>query len=68
MNRCFVTSHYLLSELGGAIANLDAIYLKLQIPSLAVKIITYGQPRVREPLDSEFPYSCILAGRESSIC
>jgi predicted lipase len=47
-------------SLGGAIANLDAIYLKLQIPSLSVKIVTYGQPRVgnqafADYMDAKFP-------------
>jgi hypothetical protein len=47
-------------SLGGAIANLDAIYLKLQIPSISVKIITYGQPRVgnqafADYMDANFP-------------
>ncbi|KAG8746068.1 hypothetical protein FRC10_006171 [Ceratobasidium sp. 414] len=34
-------------SLGGAIATLDAMYLKLNLPSnIAIKAVTYGQPRV----------------------
>ncbi|CAE6394025.1 unnamed protein product [Rhizoctonia solani] len=34
-------------SLGGALATLDALYLKLNLPSSAViKVVTYGQPRV----------------------
>ncbi|KAG8738953.1 hypothetical protein FRC11_001018, partial [Ceratobasidium sp. 423] len=34
-------------SLGGAIAALDALYLKLNLPStIAIKAVTYGQPRV----------------------
>ncbi|CAE6479009.1 unnamed protein product [Rhizoctonia solani] len=37
-------------SLGGAIAALDALYLKLNLPSnIAVKGVTYGQPRVGNP-------------------
>jgi hypothetical protein len=47
-------------SLGGAIANLDAIFLKSQIPSINVKIVTYGQPRVgnqafADYMDANFP-------------
>lgn len=44
--------HYLLAvitvghSLGGAIAELDAIYLKLQIPSLSVSARLFGLPQV----------------------
>ncbi|KAG9024912.1 hypothetical protein FRB95_010883 [Tulasnella sp. JGI-2019a] len=33
-------------SLGGAIANLDAVYLKLQIPTATIKLVTFGEPRV----------------------
>ncbi|CAE6350925.1 unnamed protein product [Rhizoctonia solani] len=34
-------------SLGGALATLDALYLKLNLPSnVAIKVVTYGQPRV----------------------
>ncbi|KAG9120249.1 hypothetical protein FRC07_004332 [Ceratobasidium sp. 392] len=34
-------------SLGGALATLDALYLKLNLPSnIAIKAVTYGQPRV----------------------
>ncbi|KAJ1306381.1 hypothetical protein OPQ81_007386 [Rhizoctonia solani] len=34
-------------SLGGAIATLDALYLKLNLPStISIKAVTYGQPRV----------------------
>ena len=33
-------------SLGGAIAELDAIFLKLQIPSISISARTYGLPRV----------------------
>ncbi|KAH7326904.1 lipase [Rhizoctonia solani] len=34
-------------SLGGAIASLDALYLKLNLPpTIAIKGVTYGQPRV----------------------
>ncbi|KAF8705496.1 Alpha beta-hydrolase, partial [Rhizoctonia solani] len=34
-------------SLGGALAALDALYLKLNLPStIAIKAVTYGQPRV----------------------
>ncbi|QRV73759.1 Lipase (class 3) [Ceratobasidium sp. AG-Ba] len=34
-------------SLGGALATLDALYLKLNLPStIVVKAVTYGQPRV----------------------
>ncbi|KAG8991180.1 hypothetical protein FRB94_009798 [Tulasnella sp. JGI-2019a] len=33
-------------SLGGALANLDGVFLKLNIPSLTVKIVTFGEPRV----------------------
>ncbi|KAH7326901.1 alpha/beta-hydrolase [Rhizoctonia solani] len=37
-------------SLGGAIAALDALYLKLNLPSnIAIKGVTYGQPRVGNP-------------------
>ncbi|KAG8892660.1 hypothetical protein FRB99_002552, partial [Tulasnella sp. 403] len=36
-------------SLGGAIALLDSIYLKMQIPSLTIKTITAGVPRVGNP-------------------
>ncbi|KAG8854907.1 hypothetical protein FRB96_007307 [Tulasnella sp. 330] len=33
-------------SLGGALANLNAVHLKLQLPSSNVKIVTFGEPRV----------------------
>ncbi|KAJ1306380.1 hypothetical protein OPQ81_007385 [Rhizoctonia solani] len=37
-------------SLGGAIATLDALYFKLNLPSTTViKAVTYGQPRVGNP-------------------
>jgi predicted lipase len=46
-------------SLGGAIASLDALYLKLNLPStIAVKAVTYGQPRV-SPL--KFHLACLYS-------
>ncbi|KAG9128555.1 hypothetical protein FRC07_003444 [Ceratobasidium sp. 392] len=48
-------------SLGGAIATLDALYFRLNLPStVAVKAVTYGLPRVGNPefatyLDSKVP-------------
>ncbi|KAG8984452.1 hypothetical protein FRB90_005319 [Tulasnella sp. 427] len=36
-------------SLGGAIALLDAVYLKIQIPSVTLKVVTFGVPRVGNP-------------------
>ncbi|KAG8925997.1 hypothetical protein FRC01_009471 [Tulasnella sp. 417] len=36
-------------SLGGALALLDSIYLKIQIPSITTKIVTLGVPRVGNP-------------------
>ncbi|KAG8951887.1 hypothetical protein FRC04_005579 [Tulasnella sp. 424] len=36
-------------SLGGALALLDSIYLKIQIPSITTKTITLGGPRVGNP-------------------
>ncbi|KAG8883892.1 hypothetical protein FRB97_005730 [Tulasnella sp. 331] len=33
-------------SLGGAIANLDAVYLKTNIPSISLNTVTFGEPRV----------------------
>jgi len=33
-------------SLGGAIANIEGVSLKLRIPALTVKIVTFGEPRV----------------------
>ncbi|KAG9036972.1 hypothetical protein FS837_001562, partial [Tulasnella sp. UAMH 9824] len=34
-------------SLGGALALLDSIYLKIQIPSITIKTVTLGVPRIR---------------------
>jgi hypothetical protein len=59
-------------SLGGAIAQLDAIFLKLQIPSLAVKVITYGQPRIGNQafanyMDTNFPDLTRVTNQEDLI-
>ena len=38
-------------SLGGAIAIIDAVYFKFQIPGVVVKTVTYGVPRVRSITD-----------------
>ncbi|KAI4523403.1 alpha/beta-hydrolase [Schizophyllum commune Loenen D] len=41
-------------SLGGAIAELDAVFLKLNIPDADVKAVTFGKPRVGNPAWAEF--------------
>ncbi|KAG8994553.1 hypothetical protein FRB94_009800 [Tulasnella sp. JGI-2019a] len=41
-------------SLGGAIANLEGVSLKLLIPTLTVKIITFGEPRVGNPAWADY--------------
>jgi len=36
-------------SLGGALAELDALFLTLNIPTASVKAVTYGTPRVGNP-------------------
>ncbi|KAG8780779.1 hypothetical protein FRC12_022624, partial [Ceratobasidium sp. 428] len=36
-------------SLGGAVAALETLYLKLNLPTMAIKGVTYGQPRVGNP-------------------
>ncbi|PFH51568.1 hypothetical protein AMATHDRAFT_142271 [Amanita thiersii Skay4041] len=47
-------------SLGGAIAELDALFLTLNIPGASIKAVTYGTPRVGNPdfaelIDSKVP-------------
>ncbi|KAG8999499.1 hypothetical protein FRB94_006142 [Tulasnella sp. JGI-2019a] len=41
-------------SLGGAIANLEGVSLKLRNPSLNVKIVTFGEPRVGNPAWADY--------------
>jgi len=41
-------------SLGGAIASLDAAFLQIQVPSLKIKIMTYGQPRVGNQVFADY--------------
>ncbi|KAG8999265.1 hypothetical protein FRB90_012117 [Tulasnella sp. 427] len=36
-------------SLGGAVALLESVYFKVQIPSVTIKIVTFGVPRVGNP-------------------
>jgi predicted lipase len=41
-------------SLGGAVAELDALMFALQFPSITVKAVTYGTPRVGNPSFARF--------------
>ncbi|KAG8951889.1 hypothetical protein FRC04_005581 [Tulasnella sp. 424] len=41
-------------SLGGALALLDSVYLKIQIPSITTKTITLGGPRVGNPAFADY--------------
>ncbi|KAG8951888.1 hypothetical protein FRC04_005580 [Tulasnella sp. 424] len=41
-------------SLGGALALLDSVYLKIQIPSITIKTVTLGGPRVGNPAFADY--------------
>ncbi|KAL1746149.1 Alpha/Beta hydrolase protein [Schizophyllum fasciatum] len=41
-------------SLGGALAELDAVFLKLNIPAADVRVVAFGKPRVGNPEWAEF--------------
>ena len=53
-------------SLGGALAELDTLFLRLNLPSnIAVKGVTYGTPRVGVPAYADYFNSNVCHSRSS---
>lgn len=40
--------------MGGALAHLDALSIRLQMPLVQLKVVTYGLPRVGNPAYAQY--------------